>query len=286
MARIRTIKPEFPQSESIGRVSREARLCFILLWTQADDDGRLRGNSRMLASLLYPYDDDAKRYIDGWLTELASQGCIIRYEIDGDSYIEICKWLIHQKIDKPTKSKIPPPPCQDDTNSRGFSSPREGSSADQGGDQGGDQGVEGKKAAPSASRSRAATPAKPDDVLDQTWSDWLALRKSKRAPVTPTVLEQAREEAVKAGLQLEQFLRIWCARGSQGLQADWLKPAELAQARGAQAESFRERERRLAAEDAARWSPRIAASSSVLPPANGAIVITEGKGHAAAIASR
>ena len=67
MARIRTIKPEFPHSESMGRVSREARLCFILLWTIADDAGRLRGNSRMLASLLYPYDDDAKKqYPDGW----------------------------------------------------------------------------------------------------------------------------------------------------------------------------------------------------------------------------
>ena len=60
MARIRTIKPEFPQSESMGRVSRDARLCFVMLWTIADDSGRLRGNSRMLASLLFPYDDDAK----------------------------------------------------------------------------------------------------------------------------------------------------------------------------------------------------------------------------------
>lgn len=136
MARIRTIKPEFPQSESMGRVSREARLCFILLFTLADDSGRLRGNSRMLASLLYPYDDDAKRHIDAWLTDLHSNGCITRYEIEGDQYIEICKWLIHQKIDKPSPSKIPPP--QDD--SRGFARIRDDSTADQGKDQGKDQG--------------------------------------------------------------------------------------------------------------------------------------------------
>ena len=30
-------------------------------------------------------------------------------------------------------------------------------------------------------------------------------------------------------MSLEQFLRLWCARGSQGLQADWLKPHELRQ---------------------------------------------------------
>ena len=109
MARIRTIKPEFPQSESMGRVSREARYCFVLLWTIADDAGRLRGNSRMLASLLYPYDDDAPALIDSWLLELESEGCIVRYKPDGNTYIQISNWLIHQKIDRPSESKIQPP---------------------------------------------------------------------------------------------------------------------------------------------------------------------------------
>lgn len=107
MARIRTIKPEFPHSESMGRVSREARLCFLLMWTIADDEGRLRGNSRMLASLLYPYDDDAGALIDGWLTELGSERCIDLYEVDGSRFVQIRNWLKHQKIDRPSKSKIP-----------------------------------------------------------------------------------------------------------------------------------------------------------------------------------
>lgn len=110
MARIRTIKPEFPQSESMGRVTREARLCFILLWTIADDSGRLRGNSRMLASLLYPYDIDAGKKIGGWLDELELEKCILRYRSDSkDNYIAILNWRSHQKIDKPSKSKIPEP---------------------------------------------------------------------------------------------------------------------------------------------------------------------------------
>ena len=108
MPRIRTIKPEFPQSESMGRVSRDARLCFIELWTLADDSGRLRGNSRMLASLLFPYDDDAKDLMPRWLDELMDEGCIVAYRVGNDSYVQICNWLIHQKIDKPSKSKIPP----------------------------------------------------------------------------------------------------------------------------------------------------------------------------------
>jgi len=107
MARIRTIKPEFPQSESMGRISRDARLTFLQLWTIADDAGRLRGNSRMLASLLFPYDDDAPALMNTWLDELENEGCIIRYSSSGQSYIEICNWLIHQRIDKPSESKIP-----------------------------------------------------------------------------------------------------------------------------------------------------------------------------------
>ena len=107
MARIRTIKPEFPHSESMGRISRDSRLTFIQLWTIADDCGRLRGNSRMLASLLFPYDDDAPKLIPGWLDEMEQIGAIRRYEVDGSNYLDIPKWLNHQKIDKPSKSKIP-----------------------------------------------------------------------------------------------------------------------------------------------------------------------------------
>lgn len=108
MGRIRTIKPEFPHSESMGRVSREARLLFILLWTLADDSGRLRGTSRMLASLLYPYDGDAAKHIDTWVADLEREGCVVRYSVDGSSYVQVCNWLKHQKIDKPSQSKIPP----------------------------------------------------------------------------------------------------------------------------------------------------------------------------------
>ena len=107
MGRIRTIKPEFPQSESMGNVTRDARLCFILLWTVADDAGRLRGNPRMLASTLFPYDIDAPSLIPGWLDELEREKCIRRYKADGHHFIEIINWLKQQKIDKPSKSRLP-----------------------------------------------------------------------------------------------------------------------------------------------------------------------------------
>lgn len=128
MARIRTIKPEFPQSESMGRVSRDARLLFILLWTLCDDSGRTRAASRMLASLLFPYDDDAPGLVDGWLTELEMVGCVVRYAVDGQTYVQVRKWAEHQRIDRPSPSKFP----EFDESSRVIAHAREPSALDQG----------------------------------------------------------------------------------------------------------------------------------------------------------
>lgn len=73
---------------------------------------------------------------------------------------------------------------------------------------------------------KRSIPPRPDDVEEQVWVDWVALRKSKRAPVSDTVLAGARKEADKANLSLQKFLEVWCTRGSQGLMADWLRPSQ------------------------------------------------------------
>lgn len=67
---------------------------------------------------------------------------------------------------------------------------------------------------------------KPDNVEEEVWQDWLTLRKTKRAPVTNTVLKGAIKQAGIANISLNEFLQIWCRRGSQGLEASWIKPDE------------------------------------------------------------
>lgn len=67
----------------------------------------------------------------------------------------------------------------------------------------------------------------PPDVDQQVWVDWVQLRKTKRATVTQTVIDGARKEAEKAGMSLSEFLAVWCRRGSQGLEASWLKASEI-----------------------------------------------------------
>ena len=71
-------------------------------------------------------------------------------------------------------------------------------------------------------KESATSVACPPDVSQQIWSDWVALRKSKKAPITQTVLNGAIAEAKILGWHLEKFLAEWCSRGSQGLKAEWI----------------------------------------------------------------
>lgn len=64
---------------------------------------------------------------------------------------------------------------------------------------------------------------KPDGVDEQVWEDWVQLRKRKKADVTATVLKSAEGEAAKLGWPLNDFLKEWCLRGSQGLKAEWVQ---------------------------------------------------------------
>lgn len=203
----------------MGRISRDARLTFIQCWTLADDEGRLRGNSRMLASLLFPYDDDAPALIDGWLGELERESCIVRYQAEGQSYIQIHNWLNHQKIDHASKSKIP----AFDESSRIVAKPREPSSEDQGLDQGKDQGPRKEPSAQKAARFDPRAELISRGVTETVADDFLKVRKTKRAELTLTAIEGVAVEAGKAGLTMDAALRESCARGWQGFKAKWIE---------------------------------------------------------------
>lgn len=118
MPRIRTIQPHFARSPSMSRVTRDARLLFVLLWTVVDDEGRCHAALDDLAKVLYPSDFDASIYLLVWLDELEREGCIERYAIDGVEYLRVVHWHDHQKIDHPTPSALPPSPHERPVDSR------------------------------------------------------------------------------------------------------------------------------------------------------------------------
>lgn len=221
MARIRTIKPEFPQSETIGRLSRDARLLFIQLWTIVDDEGRFRAASRMLASLLYPYDDDARELIDGWLDELEHNNCIARYEIEGSRYLEIVNWLKHQKIDHASKSKIP--------------SFREGSRviandsrslAPDLGPRTMDLGSRTKEISNEISSAKKNAKISPAQILEEclspeTAKDVVEHRKALRKPLTVGAAKGL-AKAFKSTGDAESAAREMILRGWQGFKPEWM----------------------------------------------------------------
>ncbi len=82
--------------------------------------------------------------------------------------------------------------------------------------------TEGETETETETKKKATSVACPPDVSQQIWNDWVALRKSKKAPITQTVLNGAIAEAKILGWPLEKFLAEWCSRGSQGLKAEWI----------------------------------------------------------------
>lgn len=58
-------------------------------------------------------------------------------------------------------------------------------------------------------------------VVEQHAQDWLAVRKAKKAPLTPTALDGMKLEAGKAGITLAEAVRIAAKRNWQGFKASW-----------------------------------------------------------------
>jgi hypothetical protein len=111
MARIRSIKPEFPHDEKLGECSRDARLLFVLLWTLCDDHGRFRASPIFLRTSLFPYDLDVTPQVAaGWLDELVAKRRVQLYEHNGESYGVVLNWVKHQRIDNAGKPMYPDPP--------------------------------------------------------------------------------------------------------------------------------------------------------------------------------
>lgn len=228
MARARNIKPGIFKNEVLGVADPLLTILFEGLWVLADRDGKLEDRPMRIKAEIFPYREGLN--VDEMLNWLQVNGFIRRYVAKGQKCIVVIEFVKHQN---PHKNEAPSDLPDQESELIGTppevigSAPADSLSTDSGSLI--PEEVAGAVAPPPVKPSKPAKeppPSKPDDVLDQTWGDWLRLRSGKKAVVSLTVIDEARREAGKAGLPLQRFLEIWCLRGSQGLMADWLKPSE------------------------------------------------------------
>lgn len=115
LARIRTIKPEAFVSESLAAVTLTAERTFLGLLTQADDQGRHRDHAAIVAGQLWVLrPEHTPSDVETDLAQLADAGLICRYKGPDDKrFLHIVTWHQHQKINRPSVSRLPACPHHD-----------------------------------------------------------------------------------------------------------------------------------------------------------------------------
>ena len=118
--RIRSIKPEFWRSEDIADLTVEDRLLFIGLWSYVDDNGVGIDRLADVCADLFALDlerDPPETFarVSRGLQNLSEAGRIVRYTVEGKSYLHISNWTKHQRIDKPNKARYPHPDAENAT---------------------------------------------------------------------------------------------------------------------------------------------------------------------------
>lgn len=221
MARIRTIKPEFFTSLTVASLPLEARLTFIGLWTHADDEGRCVDDTRLIRAALWPLDDRSFADVEKDLQQLADASLIVRYTVGGKRFLVVSGWREHQRINRPTRSKLPAPPAgdgeaatsQDALFSEDAVSPHDHlTDASLGERKGTGKGKE-RKGTPSGGRA-TARPAKRGQRIPDDFT------------VTPDMVAWAREKTphVNGRVETEKFINFWQAKAGAGAtKLDWVR---------------------------------------------------------------
>lgn len=113
MARIRSVKPELRTSYLVASWPRDVRYFWVLFFGYLDDEGRGLDIPKTIAGDCFPHDDDIDgKQIDVWLDLMThgegdEPGPVCRYAVAGKRYVHAVNWHEHQKINRPTASRIP-----------------------------------------------------------------------------------------------------------------------------------------------------------------------------------
>lgn len=94
-------------NDRLAEIEPLGRILFAGLWCHADREGRMLDRSKKLKAEILPYDScDIEKLLDS----LTGKGFIVRYDIDGERFIQISNFTKHQRPHmKEPESLIPAP---------------------------------------------------------------------------------------------------------------------------------------------------------------------------------
>lgn len=238
--RIRTVKPEFWQDEDLAEISETARLVAIGLLNMADDEGFFNANEKLVSSLLFPLTEPSVS-IHECLNQLVRSGYLKLHPCKKGKkvYGQVVNFLKHQKVNRPSPSKI-----------KDLIQFNDGSLNDHGGiTVGKEQGTGNREQGTgimemegdSQKRHEPASPAKADQkseelnfdqfrMMDMTEGQINELKKIRRdnkgGKITQRVINALAKEfnlSIDRGLSIEDILDEWASRGWKSYKDEWIK---------------------------------------------------------------
>ena len=109
MPRKRQIDPGIWTSDQFTDLDIPARLLFIGMFSNADDDGRLKASPKYLKATIFPGDSVLLLEITGWRAAIVKVGLAQLYENSGVEYLWLPNFTRHQYISHKVESKLPIP---------------------------------------------------------------------------------------------------------------------------------------------------------------------------------
>ncbi len=103
------------QSAQFAKLPDKAKILYIGLITLADDDGRLRADSLLLRSQVFPLDETIKQSdVRKWLNFIVRTGLVEVFRVDEHYFVQHPNWKKYQTIRKDLykPSKIPSNPSR------------------------------------------------------------------------------------------------------------------------------------------------------------------------------
>lgn len=104
--RIRTLKPELLDDEKIVAMEHDVFRAFVGAILLADDHGGLRAHPNYLEKEIFKGCAPTTSMVE-IIAKLEHLGCLMTYVVREQRYARLVNWTLHQKIDRPSKPRVP-----------------------------------------------------------------------------------------------------------------------------------------------------------------------------------